>query len=337
MAALCVVVLNYCTPDATIACLETLYAAAESPRFKRKGHTLGVWVCDNGSDDDSVHRISQWAEQHINQNSRTFIDDKDLKPSSLAHCTPEQFIFVRNAKNVGYAKGNNTCLRPAFASNMFDYFLIANSDIEFNKESPAQLLEDASNNPHVGIWGCTVVFADFPDIVQCAGGWLYNPLSTTVRPVMGGSKYDEIYQPSDFKMDYVYGACLMVAPSVFAKCGFLNENLFLYFEELDFCLKARKQGIKMGWSNKSVVKHRHAHSASKLENGTREYHEMCGVLTITKNHYWYFLPIALLIRLFAKTTLYLLRRQPELTIPLFQASYDFIMGRHCGSTHTENK
>lgn len=57
------------------------------------------------------------------------------------------------------------------------------------------------------------------------------------------------------KLDYVSGCSLMVKKDVFEKIGLFDENFFLYFEDVDFCLRAKKAGFRVGVETKSIITH----------------------------------------------------------------------------------
>ncbi|BCS87976.1 hypothetical protein PSDVSF_12180 [Pseudodesulfovibrio sediminis] len=242
-------------------------------------------------------------------------------------------VMVLSDRNRGFSGGNNLCLRPALETNHYDYFLLANSDIEFTEESLGILMNDAASDSSKGIWGCSIVYGDTPQKVQCAGGWKYNPLLTTVKPVLEGTEVTRLVDAPPQQMDYVYGACMLVRSEVFLTCGVLNEDLFLYYEEIDLCLRARQKGFDLGWSRGAIVRHAHAYTTQKLKQSLREYHEMWGVLTITGKHYPYLLPWVLLIRCTAKTVLLAGRGRFGLIPWIYRASADYLWG--CTEKDTE--
>jgi len=58
------------------------------------------------------------------------------------------------------------------------------------------------------------------------------------------------------KIDYVSGACMLIREKVFEKIGFLDEKYFLFFEDVDFCLRAKKASLKIALEPKSVIFHK---------------------------------------------------------------------------------
>ena len=64
--------------------------------------------------------------------------------------------------------------------------------------------------------------------------------------------------------DYYSGVCLLVKTDVFIKNGVLDDKYFLYYEDADFCLRAKKNGFKLGFSPESSIYHDLSSSANKF-------------------------------------------------------------------------
>ncbi|WP_421902065.1 glycosyltransferase family 2 protein [Maridesulfovibrio sp.] len=321
MAKICVIVLNYCTYSATLDCLESVHTAAKDSRFLQKGHDICLCVCDNGSEDDSIHHFMSWANQnYASEEWLSVAEGEQIQPQSIA---AKRFVLVINGSNKGYAAGNNVALRLMSEHADFDYYLVLNSDVVVEQDSLYYLLKDATEKSDYSIFGGTIVFADSPDTIQCAGGWRYNPILSRVKPCFGGRNINEVGSGVDPRMDYIYGACMLVRAEVFRKCGFFNEDLFLYFEEIDFCLRARRKGFNLKWSQEAVIHHRHGHTVSKISEAQREYYEMWGVLTITGKYNPFCFLFVVPLRLVVKSFLFIARGKASMIGPLFRSCYDY--------------
>jgi len=68
---------------------------------------------------------------------------------------------------------------------------------------------------------------------------------------------------SQKEIDYVSGCCMLIRRKVFEKIGLLNEKYFLFFEDPDFCLRAKKAGFKVALEPKSIVLHKLSEGKAK--------------------------------------------------------------------------
>lgn len=216
-----IVIVNYRCAEYTIACLRSI--AGEVARVPR----LTATVVDNASGDMSAERISgaiqergwsAWAE------------------------------VLRLAENGGFASGNNAAIRRAIDSDDPPaYVLLLNPDTELRPGAVATLVEFMERRPEVGIAGCRLEYADgshqpsafrFPTILgEIERGLGLTVASRLLRRFMTAEPKTE-----EGPVEWVTGAVMMVRREVFESVGVLDEGYFLYFEEVDLALNARRAG-----------------------------------------------------------------------------------------------
>jgi GT2 family glycosyltransferase len=219
---LLVVIVNYRVAHLTIDCLRSI--AVEIERIPG----IKVAVCENGTGDDSAERI-QKAIDH----------NRWAAWCSLTAISP----------NRGFTGGNNVILKPAMQSpDPPDYFLLLNADTIVRPNAFKALLDFMDAHPRVGIAGCRLEELD--GTPQQSAFRFQSPASEFEsgvklglvtrllrRWVVAPPVRDEI-----FATDWVSGACMIIRSDVFADTGFLDEGLYTYFDDCDFCLNARKAG-----------------------------------------------------------------------------------------------
>ena len=205
-----------------------------------------------------------------------------LKGGSRIHQRPSNypFIYIQNQVNLGYAGGNNAGIRIALSRGCFDFIWVLNNDTLLHESAIETFLTCAKHHPETGIFGSTIAFAGRPEILQCAGGCRYNPLTTIYRPALGGENLEEVLQKNNSPMlDYIYGASMFVRTEVFEKIGLFNDEYFLFYEELDLCHRAKQVGFGIGWCKKSIVYHKSSRTigwpglAEKGKIALANYHE----------------------------------------------------------------
>lgn len=141
--------------------------------------------------------------------------------------------FILNEKNIGFAAGNNVAIR--FALEKFaDYIFLLNNDATVEKDAISKLVNEAEKNKNGGIFSPIVYNGN--GNVWFAGGrikWL---------KMRAEHCRDALRCVST--TDYISGCAMLIKKDVFREIGLLDEKYFLYYEDADFCLRARKKGFK---------------------------------------------------------------------------------------------
>lgn len=314
-----VVVLQWNNWDLTRECLEAVLGLDPGPEL--------VVLCDNASGDGAAEEALAFARERFGAKNVA-----ELSPSAVESAPACRFALVRNPANLGFAAGNNPGLRLALARGCGFAWLL-NNDAAPEPGALGALMACAAARPRAGVLGSSVVHADRPDTLQCAGGCAYNPLTTVFRPARGGRPLAEALAGPEPRLDYVYGASLFVRAEVLRQVGLLCEEFFLFYEELDLCCRATKAGWDLAWCRQSVVRHwggatvgvapgRPGEAADPERAALAAYHETLSTLLYTRRHHPWLLPAVLPLRLFGKTYTSVLHRDFFLLSPLVAACRD---------------
>jgi len=205
----------------TIACLESLRAAAPRPE-----HTV---VVDNGSTDNSTGPIDAWIRQHT-----------DLRCQLIAL-----------PSNRGFAGGNNVALERLAAYEELTHFLLLNNDATVSPSFFADLRQALTQVPDAGVLGFTI-YDSSPrgkGRVWYAGGFVQRWRAL-------GRHRDDV--PRDGRLvpvEFVTGCAMLISRAGFARLGPLPECYFIYFEDAEYCLRARAAGFSVLYAPKPVVHH----------------------------------------------------------------------------------
>jgi len=150
-----------------------------------------------------------------------------------------EVILIKNKKNLGFGAANNQGTRKAKG----DYLLLLNSDTIVRDSAPLMMAEFMERHPEVGALGCKLFNPD--GTVQFSAGRFPNLLVALVMLFLehwfkGGfvlQSYDEVRA-----VDWVMGAALMFPRSIIAKVGLMDEGIFMYMDEVEWCYRIKKAG-----------------------------------------------------------------------------------------------
>jgi len=302
-----IIVLNWNAAQDTVSCLESLLPVIEN-------HRATIIVCDNHSNDDSVKRIKRWATPKF--------------PISAAP-NNAQFVLLQIKFNSGYASGNNVGIQYAIDHD-FSHVWILNNDTVVTENALTALLRCSAQHPEIACYGSTLVDYSETRKVQCAAGCRYQPLTTVRTELYHGRDIDWVrQQENNLALDYVCGAAMFVNVEALRKTGLLNQQFFLYCEELDLAQRLRKAGFQLGWCKNSVVRHR---TPSSREIGLQHqqrlhYHENLSTLIYTWSHHRPLFAFAAGFRFIAKLVVLPLSNRIQLVPSLFKAYFDFFTFR----------
>jgi len=188
-------------------------------------------------------------------------------------------IFIKNEENLGFSAGNNVGIRFAL-ERMADYVLLLNNDTEVEKDFLARLVEAAEKNEKIGI-ASPVIFNGHNRQIWFSGGRIKWLQMKAVNEQIASTA--ESYATS-----FITGCAMLVRSSVFKEIGLLDEDFFLYLEDVDFSLRARRAGFKNIVVTASWVYHLEK-SEEKLKQKTY-WLVVSGLIFFQKNTPWILRP-----------------------------------------------
>jgi GT2 family glycosyltransferase len=184
----------------------------------------------------SVEKAAQGLEHEIlvidnNSTDHTKALVKEFKTS---------FVLVENSENYGFARAINMGL----ARSSGEYSLILNPDIVIKSDSLKPMIDFMRNNPTAGVCGCKLLNTD-GSLKYSMGSFptLFSILCRIVLP-RRMRKYRLWGYDKLTECDWVTGAFVLVRNSLVRQVGYLDENYFLHYEDVDYCLQARNKGWK---------------------------------------------------------------------------------------------
>ena len=183
------------------------------------------------------------------------------------------------------------------SSGDFDYVWILNNDTVQEPDSLRKLVDYAGTKrktEKIGIVGSKLLFYDKPTTLQGIGG-IYNRWMGYAKTVGVFEEDRGQYDKEVRSIDYAIGASLFVAREFIEEVGFMCEDYFLYFEELDWATRGKKKGWAIAYCCESVVYHKEGSSAgsnsqNRLASEMSDYYLLRNKILYAKKHTPYFLP-----------------------------------------------
>ncbi len=155
-------------------------------------------------------------------------DGSDLK---IKHKYP-QINFIKLRKNLGFAKAINLGIKK----NLSKYVFIGNDDIVFDKNSLKVLVNYLEKHPKTGVVGGKIVTKYAPNR-KTPSGYFMNKWTGDIYPL---KNLDRIADA-----EWIQGCGLLTTQNLINRIGLLDEGYSHFFEDFDFCLKAKKANYKI--------------------------------------------------------------------------------------------
>jgi GT2 family glycosyltransferase len=239
MKKIAIIVLNYNGRENTLDCLSSLQKLKKPNRVKVK-----IVLVDNNSSDNSVAVIKK-------------------KYSSVE--------VIENSKNLGFAEGNNIGLRWAYQKG-YTYFLLLNNDT-FVKDDLLSLLVAFAEKRENCLVSPKIYFASgyefYKDryskgeqgkVIWYAGGKI--DWQNVYSAHKGVDEVDKGQFNKIKETEFATGCCVFLGRKILEQVGFFDSRYFLYWEDVDLSLRARKKGFKVFYYPKGVVWHKNAGSSA---------------------------------------------------------------------------
>jgi GT2 family glycosyltransferase len=236
-----------------------------------------------------------------------------------------KLIFIKNDDDSGFSAGNNIGINFSLKFLNPNYILLLSNDTVVDKDFLEELVTFADKDQKIGVVGPRVFYYDKPDQTAYIG---HDVNLCTARISDPHDKLNE-GSPSSVKVDYVVGCGLLIKRKVIEDIGLLDPNYFLYYEDCDWCLRAKKQGYGVFYVAKSRIWHKipipEIRSLTSLYYGNRN-----SFLLIKKNRksgiLWCY-PLLILNKIIFSLYL-LIRFKRKESFAVIQAVYDGIKGNY---------
>ncbi|PWT94565.1 MAG: glycosyl transferase family 2 [Candidatus Melainabacteria bacterium] len=232
-AKVSIVIVHWRTPELLMRCLESVYADTHSDEFE-------VYVVDNASGDNSMDLLKRNFPQ----------------------------VEVRaNSENVGFSRACNQVIPGTTGL----YVLLLNPDTELKQDAISKLAQFMETHPDCGAVGPKILNQDGSLQLACrrsfpspaAAFFRLTYLSRIFPQNKTFSRYNLTYADPDksLAVDALSGSCMMVRRAVIDKIGLLDEDIFMFGEDIDWCWRIKETGSHVYYLPEAVIYHLHGASS----------------------------------------------------------------------------
>ena len=219
-----IVISNYNGWQDTVQCLESLQ--------KQTYRDFEIILLDDASTNDSVQQL----QKHLTENT----------------------VFLPQEANSGFAAVNNVGMRRALADGC-DWVLLLNNDTV----AAPDFLENLLRETPAGAVSCPkMLFLDPPDEIWFAGGEL-DRATGKVRH-LGGHEKDGPAFAEKKQVSFITFCCVLLPRQVIEQVGFLDETLFMYCEDVDYCIRLADAGVPLWFLPDARIWHKAGGSAGGM-------------------------------------------------------------------------
>jgi len=232
-----IVILHYKDMKDTIQCLDSVLKAED------KGLEIKLFLVNNSPEEESI---------------------KDIPKTN-------KLTLVNSPKNTGFAGGNNLGIKRALLWKA-DYLVLLNNDTRISKNLLTNLVKQAGKSEKIGLVSPKIYFEkgyefhkdrykrdQLGKVIWYAGGKI--DWQNMMGKHIGVDEVDKGQFDKEKEIDFATGCCLLVKKEVFERIGLFDNKLFLYQEDLDLSIRARKAEYRILYSPKAHLWHKNSGSS----------------------------------------------------------------------------
>ena len=168
--------------------------------------------------------------------------------------------IIRNGENRGFAAANNIAIQDVTG----EYILLLNPDTEILDGAIQKTVAFMDSRPEIGIAGCKLLYADrtvqpsvrgYPSVLAAFLDATFLHLLVPRNRIVRGKGISPFDDALAQEVDWVIGAYFMIRRSMTDKIGLLDEQFWIFGEEIDYCRRAKDAGCDTWYFPGAVVVH----------------------------------------------------------------------------------
>lgn len=221
-----IVIVNWNGINDTVECLQSV--------LKIRYHNYRIIIVDNGSANNEAKKL------------RLMFNDPRIS-------------IIELKRNLGFAIASNVGIRISLQQGA-DYIMLLNNDTIVDEQFMIRLLKAAEGSPRIGILSPKIYYYHDRKRIWYAGG------KTNLyfrHKIIGICEEDRGQYDLSKETDYVLGACMLIKRMVFERIGLLAREYFYGPDDVDFCIRATRNGFICYYVAQSVIWHKESGSIKR--------------------------------------------------------------------------
>jgi len=313
------IILNWNGYNDTCECLDSLQRLT----FEH----LQIVVVDNASSDNSLDSIETWAKRNNFETLRLDRASAGKYSGKLFSSSEQTIVLIQTGKNLGFAGGNNVGIRYALQMGA-EYIWLLNNDTLVDSGCVEPLLESMDSDDKIGIAGSCVIYYDKPNVIQTAGMKL-SLHNLKISHLGRGKLMTDSSISQQREVDCVPACSMLVRSKLISDVGLMDEEYFMYHEDVDWQIRAKRAGWKIVYVPGSKILHKCGGSTKKSRFVSAYYQSRNKFLLIAKNEgkIAVFLMIPLVFAFIRNVIISLFTGDLMSARGIWQGGKDFFLGR----------
>ncbi|OEC89835.1 hypothetical protein A9758_02925, partial [Methanosphaera sp. A6] len=228
-----------------------------------------IYLVDNDSKKESVDYILNYLE-----NDSYYSHSLVLKNQLYNYVKSDDvdILFIINDENSGFAGGNNVALNYILKTKLTDYVLLLNNDTIVSPDFIDGLISKFNESDDTGFVGIKHYYYHERNKLQTVGGGIVDLVHGEAMAVFDDTRDS---------FDFITGSCIFTSVDVLDEVGTMNEDFFMYWEDVDWSSCVCEHGYKLRISNRGCIYHKEGASIKSL---SRLYYHMRNRIFYMKRH-----------------------------------------------------
>jgi GT2 family glycosyltransferase len=281
-----IIVVNWNRWADTALCLQTLFRL-DYPSFQ-------VVVCDNGSNDDSVAMIRAWATGMLTAyvpaghaarpyllpaRRPTTVVEIDAGPDATgtSHAPDADLVLIKSPANLGFSGGNNVGMRHVLQQGQSDFVWLVNNDTAVTPDALRTLVARVADDDTRVLASSRIVLMADPERIWFEGG-AFNPMLASARHV-SRPEFEHA------RHRFLSGCALLIGRAAWEAIGLLDDRTyFMYGEDVDYSIRARRAQVPLRVVGESVVLHA-VGASSEVRSAAAYRHYVSGAIRVVMRNF----------------------------------------------------
>lgn len=220
----------------------------------KEKNDLFIILLNYNSAEDTIECINSIIEKEIKiEYTIVVVDNYSTDDSTSKLRNIENIVLIESDKNEGFASGNNLGIKYAM-NNGAKYILLLNNDTIIEENAISNQLKAFEHDKEIGIMGSRIMYYYNRDLINYCGGNI-NWFRGNTKHCRLKEKFNESIPKVEYT-EFITGCSMLIKREVIEKVGYLPEEYFMYYEDLDYCIQTKDKGYKLAVATDSVIYHK---------------------------------------------------------------------------------